>query len=243
MAHIPFPHTGYSEDIFRRVRVLFGGQFVANAETPKLAWERPLFPTYFFRRADVKADFLRNPSASVDGATVYDLVVGEKTAQGAVTEFASGPFAGLVKILPSVPDAWFEENERMVWVYPRDPYKRLTFLPSSKHIRVEIDGVEVANSTRFIRLYETGHAIRTYLPMTDVRLDLLTPSTQTSICQYKGEASYFDVNLPSGTKHGYAWWYKSSTAESQSIVGLIAFYDEKLDVWADGVKQDRSKFY
>lgn len=33
---IPFPPAGYSEDVWRRVRVLFNGQFVVDAKTPKL---------------------------------------------------------------------------------------------------------------------------------------------------------------------------------------------------------------
>jgi uncharacterized protein (DUF427 family) len=63
--------------------------------------------------------------------------------------------------------------------------QRVTILPSSKHIRVEIDGVEVANTRASKRLYETGFPIQTYVPYTDVRLDLLTDAPQTSYCPYK----------------------------------------------------------
>jgi uncharacterized protein (DUF427 family) len=47
------------------------------------------------------------------------------------------------------------------------------------------------------------------------------------------------VNLPSGKKSGLAWWYKSPVMESAEIKGLVAFYDEKVDVWVDGYKQER----
>jgi len=135
----PFPYKGYSEDIFRRVRVLFGGQFVADAQTPKLwydliyflvhrshfsiSWEHPHFPYYYFQKADVKPEHLSNPTPGPESTTTYDLSAGGKTAKGAVTEFGEGPFKGLLKILAGEADAWFEEDERMVWTYPRDPYK------------------------------------------------------------------------------------------------------------------------
>jgi uncharacterized protein (DUF427 family) len=55
----------------------------------------------------------------------------------------------------------------------------------------------------------------------------------------QGDANYYKVSLPSGEKDGLAWWYKTPISESLEIKGLIAFYDEKVDVWVDGVKQKR----
>lgn len=58
-------------------------------------------------------------------------------------------------------------------------------LPSSKHIRVEVDGVEVANTKSSQRLYETALPIRTYIPLKDVRVDLLTDASLVTSCPYK----------------------------------------------------------
>jgi hypothetical protein len=71
--------------------------------------------------------------------------------------------------------------------------QRIQILASSKHIRVEIDGVEVANTTKAKLLYETGLPIRSYIPMTDVRLDLFTPSNLVTQCPYKVRFPFVSV--------------------------------------------------
>ncbi|VDB94348.1 unnamed protein product [Peniophora sp. CBMAI 1063] len=243
MTNPAFPPAGYSEDIVRRVRVLFGGKYVADAPRPKLVWEQSWYPLYYFPKDTVSKEYLSNAQKSSDGSKVkHDLVVGSKTSQGAVTVFETGDFAGYIRIAFDAADAWFEEDQRL-YVHPKDPYKRAEVLPSSKHIRVEVDGVEVANTKSSQRLYETALPVRTYIPFTDVRVDLLSPSDEVSSCPYKGDANYFDINLPDGKgkKEGLAWYHKFAALESAPIAGLVAFYDEKVDVWVDGVKQERPK--
>jgi len=231
----PFPYAGYSEDICRRVRVLFNGQFVVDVQKPKLVWEHPFYPIYYFSASDVSKQYIQNEkSGKKDSEKTYDLVVGSKIAPGAVTIFTTGDFKDLIKITFNSVDAWFEEDER-VYVHPKDPYKRIQIIQSSKHVRVEIDGIEVASSKKPLLLYETGLPLRYYLPMTDVRLDLITNSTTVTSCPYKGDASYFDINLPSGRKEGLVWWYKTPTTESNEIKGHVAFYNEKVDIWVNGV--------
>ncbi|KZV65971.1 DUF427-domain-containing protein [Peniophora sp. CONT] len=237
MPNPPFPPAGYSEDVVRRVRVLFGGKYVADAPKPKLVWEHPGWPLYYFPKEHVAEEYLKNASQSVDGKSTYDLVVGNKTVEGAATVFTDGDFAGYVKINFTAADAWFEEDQR-VYVHPKDPYKRVLVLPSSKHIRVEVDGVEVANTKSSQLLYETGLPVRAYIPLVDVRVDILTPAELVTSCPYKGDANYYDINLPSGKKEGLAWWHKFPTVESAPIAGHVAFYDEEVDVWVDGVKQE-----
>jgi hypothetical protein len=128
----------------------------------------------------VKQEYLTNKQT--DG--VQDLAVGDRKAPGAVTVFPSGDFQGLVRINFSAADAWFEEDER-IYAHPLDPYKRVQIIQSSKHVRVEIEGVEIANTTHPKLLYETGLPVRTYIPHTDVRVDLLEASDKTTACPYK----------------------------------------------------------
>lgn len=120
--------------------------------------------------------------------------------------------------------------------------------------------MEVANTNTPKLLFETGLPVRTYIPKTDCRLDLLTPSSLTTQCPYKvgkprsrliysdsitlrflkGEANYYDVHPEAGQKvEGIVWWYKSPNLECAAIRGHLAFYDEKVDVWVDGEKQKR----
>ena len=95
-------------------------------------------------------------------------------------------------------DAWFEEDEQ-VFFHPRDPYTRVDILPSSRHVRVEVDGVTVADSRHARILFETGLPARYYLPKTDVRLDLLEHTDTVTHCPYKGSAEYWSVNGHAGS--------------------------------------------
>jgi len=232
------------EDSKRRVRVLFGGKVVVDSYKPKLVWEHPYYPLYFFPSSDLPSPLLQKSDqvGPVEGTNLYDLVVRDRVAKGAVTEFTGEgkhkELAGLFKIEFASADAWFEEDDR-IYVHPKDPYKRVDILQTSRHVRIEVNGVEVANTRRAYFLFETGLRRRTYIPVMDVQFDLLSPSQTTSACPYKGWANYFDVELPNGEVHkDIVWYYRTPTAECMKIVGLLAFYDEKVTVWVDGEKQE-----
>jgi uncharacterized protein (DUF427 family) len=138
-------------------------------------------------------------------------------------------------------DAWFEEDEE-VFTHPRDPYTRVDILASSRHVRVEVAGVTVAESSSPRLLFETGLPARYYLPKPHVRLDLLVPTDTVSHCPYKGRAEWWSVHTPDGTVHpDLAWSYRTPLPESRQVAGLIAFYDEKVDVHVDGVRQERPR--
>jgi uncharacterized protein (DUF427 family) len=96
---------------------------------------------------------------------------------------------------------------------------RIGTRPSSRRVRVEHDGVVLADSTRAIELEETGAPTRYYLPREDVRTDLLTPSETTSHCPFKGDATYFSA--PGAPD---AFWVYESPAESDAlpIAGRLA---------------------
>jgi len=236
---VPFPHTGYVEDTQRRVRVLFSGQYIVDTRKSKLVWEHPYYPSYFFLSADVPERFLRNPKQH-DKSTIYDLVVGERTAEGAVIVRNDDNLKDLVNISFDKMYAWLEEDDE-IYIHPKDPYKRIDIRQSSRHVRIEIDGVELANTTKPRLLFETGLPTRTYIPKADVRLDLLSHSKLTTGCPYKGVANYYDISLPSGKKGGLAWWYRTAFPESMDINGFIAFLDEKVDVFVDGQWVEKPK--
>jgi uncharacterized protein (DUF427 family) len=136
-------------------------------------------------------------------------------------------------------DAWYEEDEP-VYVHPRDPHTRVDILASSRHVRVELAGVTVADSPRPRLLFETGLPTRYYLPRTDVRMDLLEHSQTVTRCPYKGQTEHFAARID-GQLRDVAWSYPTPLPESQKIAGLIAFYDERVDTFLDGARQDRPK--
>jgi uncharacterized protein (DUF427 family) len=200
----------------KRVRAFLGGEVVVDSVRPVLVWEIPNYPTYYFPSEDVRLD--RIPSGA---------------RRNGLTRLA--PLRGLVKLDWHAMDAWFEEDEE-VFTHPRDPYTRVDILASSRHVKVELDGVTVAESATPRLLFETGLPTRYYLPRPHVRMDLLTPSEGESHCPYKGRAEYWSF----GAGHpDVAWSYATPLPESQKIAGLVAFYNERADISVDGVLQER----
>lgn len=137
-------------------------------------------------------------------------------------------------------DAWFEEDEE-VFTHPRDPYTRADILPSSRHVRIEVDGVTVAESSKPTLLFETGLPARYYLPKTQVRMDLLTPTDRSTHCPYKGSAKYWSIQNGDAAHENVAWSYRTPLPESQRVAGLICLYNERVDIYVDGVLQQRPK--
>ena len=131
-------------------------------------------------------------------------------------------------------DAWYEEEEE-IFLHPRDPYKRVDVLKSSRHVRVVLSGETIAESDRPHLLFETGLPPRYYFPEEDVRMDLLEQSESTSICPYKGKAVYLSAKIGDELFEDLAWSYPDPIAESPKIKGLLAFYPERVeDIIVDG---------
>ena len=193
----------------KRVRAYLGGQVVADTTSPLLVWEKPAYPTYFLPAADVRLDLI---------------------PAGAVRTLAEVP--NHVRVEWSAMDAWFEEDEE-VYVHPRSPYTRVDVLPSSRRVRVEIDGVVLAESNRAMVLHETGLVARWYLPKVDVRMELLTATPTRTACPYKGWAQYWSAQVGDRLVEDLAWSYRTPLPEAQRVAGLVCFYNEKVDLFVD----------
>ena len=188
----------------RRVRVRFGGVDVADTRRALLmmgGYKPPLYElsNYYFPREDVRDDVLvpsthRSHCATRGEATHWTVRAGGRDALNGAWGYESAP-AGWEVIRDYVAfnwnamDAWFEEDEE-VFVHPRDPHHRVDVLRSSRHVRVHIDGVLVADSARPCLLFETGMPTRYYLPRADVHMERLSRTETHTQCPYKGIASY-----------------------------------------------------
>ena len=230
----------------KRVRAYLGGEVVADTIHPVLVWEVPYYPAYYFPVGDVRTDLLEPDGAVAhspsrgDGQT-YTVTAGGKRAPTAALRYTDSPIPelrDLIRLEWGAMDAWFEEDEE-VFTHPRDPYTRIDILPSSRHVRIEIAGVTVAESSSPTLLFETGLPVRYYLPKTHVRLDLLTHTDSETHCPYKGQAEYWSVRTGDTVHEDIAWSYPTPLPESLGVAGHIAFYDEKVDVFVDGVRQER----
>jgi uncharacterized protein (DUF427 family) len=231
----------------KRVRVYLAGELVADTGTPFLVWESPYYPTYYLPMDDVRAELVpagrTEHSPSRGEGQVYHVKVAGADADGAALCYPGSPIEtlrDLVRLDWNSMTEWFEEDEP-VYVHPRDPYRRVDILASSRHVQVEVDGVTVADSRQPRILFETGLPPRYYLPLTDVRMDLLRPTDTQTRCPYKGTASYWSVDTGQAVHTDVVWIYRTPLPESQKVAGLACFYNEKVDIVLDGERQERPR--
>lgn len=226
----------------KRIRGFVGGELVVETFKPLLVWEKPHYPTYYFPLDDVRAELLTSEgrtshSPSRGDAEVMTLAAGGVSRAGAALRYDRSPFESLwetVRFEWDAIDAWFEEDEQ-VFTHARDPYTRVDILPSSRDVRIEADGVVIAQSDKPTLLFETRLPVRYYLPKTDIRMDLLSPRDTVTHCPYKGEAEYWSLKHDDANGD-IAWSYRTPLPESQKIAGLVAFYPEKVDIYVDEVR-------
>ena len=229
----------------KRVRILLASELVADTTAPILVWEVPYYPTYYIPASDVVAKLTpvgADAHPRLGEAEVFTVEVpGGSSAERAARKYPASPARQLQDAVRFEWDAmteWLEEDEP-VYTHARDPHTRVDILASSRHVRVEIDGVTVADSRSPRILFETGLPPRYYLPLSDIRAELLRPSETHTHCPYKGTASYWSVDTGAGLHRDMVWIYRTPLPESQKIAGLAAFFDEKADVFIDGVPQRR----
>ncbi|WP_250030997.1 DUF427 domain-containing protein [Paractinoplanes maris] len=147
--------------------------------------------------------------------------------------------AGLVRFEWDALDAWYEEDEE-IFLHPRNPYTRTDALRSTRQVRVELDGVLLAESRSPVLLFETGLPTRYYLDRTAVNFDVLEHTATESLCPYKGRTGdYWTVRTPTGSYPDLAWSYRYPSPAVAAITNLVAFYNEMVDTTVDGVRLDR----
>lgn len=246
-------HTGRvvrTEPIDKWVRGRLDGEVVVETREPLLVWQEGFPPVYAFRREEVAegvlhpADgaayegyFFHGPHAPVEHW--YDVGAGEQRLTCAAWSLDVDAVRGRVVLTwePGLLD-WTEEDEP-VTAHPRDPHKRVEALRSSRHVEVAIDGVAVARSDHPVLLLETHLPTRYYLPREDVRLDLLEPTRDTSVCPYKGRADGYWTWPGPPPLRNVAWSYSAPAPAVGAVAGRVAFYNELVDIAVDGVVQPR----
>lgn len=113
-----------------------------------------------------------------------------------------------------------------VWDYPRPPRVE----PSSRRVRVVLAGESIVDTTRAHRVLETSHPPTYYVPLDDVVSGALVPSrSRTTLCEWKGSASYYDVVARGRTVARGAWTYHDPSAGFEIIRDAVAFYPGLMD--------------
>ncbi|WP_433365308.1 DUF427 domain-containing protein [Actinoplanes sp. CA-142083] len=196
----------------RRVRATLGGRVVVDTTRAVYVWEHPAFPQYYIPVDDIDPSVVSLAKVRADG----------------LARFESGAL-----------DSWFEEDEE-IFGHPRSPYHRVDALRSSRHVRVELDGVTLAESSSPVLLFETALPTRYYISRTDLNMDALEHTGTQTLCPYKGRTSdYWTVRTPAGVYPDFAWSYAFPLPAVAAIAGLVAFYNEKVDLYVDGRAQER----
>jgi uncharacterized protein (DUF427 family) len=243
------------EPTAKRIRAALADQPVVESSRALLVWEpRRIVPTYAVPVDDVRGELepdTRPPERSDSPVLHPGIPFGVHSTEGeALIVRAPGTTASAGAFRPADPDlaehlildfdafdAWYEEDEQ-VFGHPRDPYHRIDVRRSARPIRIELYGEVLADSSRASLLFETNLPVRFYLPPQDVRADR-QPSEHRTYCPYKGRASYWSFDVNGRTRTNLAWSYEAPLPDAAPVTGLIAFWDEVVDVVLDGERLER----
>jgi uncharacterized protein (DUF427 family) len=239
---------GHMEPVPRRIRATLGGRVVLDTTRAVYLWEWQPYPQYYIPASDIDPDVLAEEDhverLSRGTARRVGLRVGEtgRPAAGWIyTDDSAAGLAGLARLDWDALDAWFEEDEE-VFVHPRNPYARVDAVRSTRRVRVELEGLLLAESASPVLVFETGLPTRYYLNRTEVDFTRLRPSATVTACPYKGRTTgYWSVEAGGVTHADLAWAYDFPTRGLLPIAGLVCFYNERTDIRVDGELLDRPR--
>jgi uncharacterized protein (DUF427 family) len=232
---------GRIEPAPRRVRGYLGRELVFDTTSARYVWELPYYPQYYIPLSDVRTEHLQDENhpqkVQLGPSRLHSLIAAGQTHARAARVFdaeAASPVAGMVRFeWDSL--AWFEEDEP-IYGHPRNPYARVDALRSHRHVTVALDGVALADTICPVLLFETGLPTRYYIDKTDIAFENLEPSQTQTLCPYKGTTSeYWSVRTADTLHADLAWTYHYPLPAVTAITGMVAFYNEKVDITVDGV--------
>ncbi|MGH1564896.1 DUF427 domain-containing protein [Mumia sp. DW29H23] len=246
----PVPPGAFTyEPSERRVRGTIDGLDVVDSLAPLLVWEPgSAVPGYVFPRADVRTDLLAPTAPPAHGrhpqvAQWYNLHLGEEVYEALVFAYDVDGLRDHLGVdwfrrREAGVEHWYEEDEE-IFRHPRDPYKRVDPIRSSRHVEVFVEGVKVADSRRPVLLFETRLPVRYYLPAEDVDFTHLRETSLSTTCPYKGDARYWSYDDGTTTRENIVWSYPTPIRAAEAITDLVAFYNEVVDIVVDGVPLER----
>lgn len=203
-----------------RIRAFLGDRAVADSREAVVFRESPFKLLYGFPKEHLDVDTLGEKA----------LVKEDEELREELSGFRFIEFGDV--------DRWMEEEEELIG-HPRDPYTRIDVRRSSVEVRIEKDGVLVAETTRPRILLETGLPIRYYIPKEDVNWDVLEKTDHETVCPYKGRASYWSIRAGGETYENMVWDYPKPFHDSEPVGDCVGLYQEKLDVTVDGEPEEK----
>ncbi|OAQ70933.1 WSC domain-containing protein [Pochonia chlamydosporia 170] len=237
----------------RRVRVIHNHTIIVDTSKAMHVWEHDGYPQFYVPLSELrncsKRDTQLIRSDGVARAAVVEVTIPSRNGikevkTDRVLRFTDdkslGALAGLVRLEFGAMDQWLEEDVP-VYVHPKDPFKRIDILPSSRPIEVKVGGKTVAKASSSVHLHETGLPARYYISPGAVDPAVIRKSSLITKCPYKGDAEYYHILVDGAVYDNLVWYYRLPTHESAGIAGLLCFYNEKVDILLDGQLLERPK--
>ncbi len=239
------PHRLLMHPFPRRVRAELGGETVLDSTRAELVHETGPLPQLYVPADDVRRELLeptdlRTHCPFKGDASYWSVRAGEALADNAAWGYpepidGAGWLLGQLGFYWGKMDRWLDEDEE-VNGHLRDPYARVDVRASSRHVEVLAGGKLVADTRRPTLLSENGLPNRWYVPLADVRADVLEPSESHSVCPYKGTASYRSVVVDGRRLEDVAWFYPEPFDGVRAIEGHLCFLGEEIETRVDGAK-------
>ena len=231
----------YAEPLRRRMRVRYGGTWIAESEHVLLLFEPDRYPVAYFPESDITPGTLQltehtTRHRDLGPTSWYTVRAGEQSVPRAAWQHTDLPayaseLKGRVAFAWPAMDAFYEEDERIMG-HAADSYHRIDIRQSSRHLVIHHDDRVVADSKRPLVLYESGFAPRWYVPRADIDETTLAFVEHQTFCPYKGLCSYYDI----GDARLGAWSYREAFSEVGRISGLVSFEPDIVSVQLDGAQ-------
>ena len=232
----------YVERLRRRMRVRFGGRWIAESENGLLLFEPGRYPVAYFPETDVSPGVLEKTDNTTQHADLgltswYSVRADEQhvAARGAWKHTGLPVYAselqGRVAFAWRAMDAFYEEDERILG-HAADPYHRIDIRQTSRNLVVRQGDRVIADTKRPLALYESGFAPRWYVPRDDVDQSALTPVKLQTFCPYKGLCGYYSID----DARQAAWSYPDAYPEVRRISNFVSFEPDIVTVHLDGVQ-------
>ena len=113
------------------------------------------------------------------------------------------------------------------------PAHKLLMHEFPRRVRATFGGKTVLDTTRAMLLHETGIGPQVYVPLDDVRAELIQPTDHHTYCPFKGTASYWTVTAGDQVTENAIWAYPEPNEESRWLLGYAGFYWDAMDEWYD----------
>jgi uncharacterized protein (DUF427 family) len=232
----------YVEPLRRRMRVRFGGIWIADSEHALLLFEPGRYPVAYFPETDVSPHTLERTEHTTQHSDLgltswYSVQAGEQhIAPRGAWQHASLPahaseLQARVAFAWRAMDAFYEEDERIVG-HAADSYHRIDIRQGSRNLVVRHRDRIIADTKRPLVLYESGFAPRWYVPRADIEESALTPVKLQTFCPYKGLCSYYSID----DARLAAWSYPDAYPEVRRISNLVSFEPDIVSIHLDGTQ-------